>query len=91
MRSLRRALIRLGYDAQDWNQGRNLGMRPAVKQGLARELESLVCRHGDKVTLIGWSLGGVFARELARARPEHVRRVISLGSPINRRPDANNM
>ena len=91
MRPLQRALTKLGYAAEDWGQGRNLGMRPQVKQGLAQKLESLAKRHDAKVTLIGWSLGGVFARELARAKPEFVRRVISMGSPINRRPDANNM
>ena len=91
MRPLRRALARLGYAAEDWGQGRNLGMRPGIKQELARKLDSTAKRSGSKVTLIGWSLGGVFARELARAKPEQVRRVISLGSPINRRPDANNM
>lgn len=91
MRPVRRALTRLGYAAEDWGQGRNLGMRPTIKQELARKLESMAKRSGREVTLIGWSLGGVFARELARARPDQVRRVICLGSPINRRPDANNM
>src|SRR3546814_13353528 len=43
------------------------------------------------VTLVGWSLGGVFVREMARHQPQCVRRVITLGSPINRDPDANNM
>lgn len=91
MRPLRSTLVRLGYAAEDWGQGRNLGMPPAIKQELARKLDSMFKRSGRKLTLIGWSLGGVFARELARAKPEQVRRVISLGSPINRRPDANNM
>lgn len=91
MRPLQRALTKLGHAAEDWGQGRNLGMRPQVKQGLAQKLESLSKRHDATVTLIGWSLGGVFARELARSKPELVRRVISMGSPINARPDANNM
>ena len=91
MRPLRNALRKIGYAAEDWGQGRNLGMRPAIKQALAQKLESMSKRAGREVTLIGWSLGGVFARELARARPEFVRRVFSLGSPINARPDANNM
>lgn len=91
MRPLRRALSALRYAAEDWGQGRNLGMRPHIKQGLAQRLEALSKRHQAKVTLIGWSLGGVFARELARAKPDFVRRVISMGSPINRNPEANNM
>ncbi|MDB5985296.1 MAG: hypothetical protein JWR16_349 [Nevskia sp.] len=89
-RPLRRALTRLGYTVCGWEQGRNLGMRPAVKNALALRLQKLHARHG-KISLIGWSLGGVFARELARHHPESVRAVYSLGSPINGRPDANNM
>ncbi len=91
MRPLRRALEKLGYAAEDWGQGRNLGMRPEIRQALALKLDSMAKRTGRKVSLIGWSLGGVFVRELARAKPEQVRRVVTLGSPINRRPDANNM
>lgn len=90
-RPLRRALQRLGYDANGWGLGRNLGMRPAVKAGLADLLDRLYERSGGPVSLIGWSLGGVFARELARHKPQKVRRVFTLGSPINGEPDANNM
>lgn len=80
---LRGFLRRLGYDARDWQLGRNQGnvdrltarMQPVV-DGLFEE------RGGDAVTLIGWSLGGVVARELARLEPERVREVITLGSPI---------
>ena len=90
-RLLRRALERLGYSPYGWGQGRNLGMRPAIKQGLSALLERLHAKHGGKVTLIGHSLGGVYAREMARANPQLVRRVITLGSPINVHPDANNL
>src|ERR1044071_160002 len=88
---LRRILGKLGYAAQGWGQGRNLGMRPQIKQALAQLLERLQAKHGAKVTLIGHSLGGVFAREMARAKPDAVRRVITLGSPINVHPNANNL
>jgi hypothetical protein len=91
MRPLRTALLRLGYAAEDWGLGRNLGMRPAIRTVLAGKFESMATMSGRKVSIIGWSLGGVFARELARATPHQVRGVITLGSPINRRPDANNM
>lgn len=91
MRPLRTALSRLGYDAKDWGLGRNLGMRSTIRTALAERLASMASSSGRKVSIIGWSLGGVFARELARATPERVRGVITLGSPINRRPDANNM
>jgi len=88
---LRSALRRLGYDALGWGLGRNLGMRPSIKNGLAALLEDLADKHRGPVSLIGWSLGGVYAREMARHQPGHVRRVITLGSPINVDPDANNL
>jgi pimeloyl-ACP methyl ester carboxylesterase len=88
---MRRILDKLGYAAHGWGQGRNLGMRPQIKQALATLLDRLHAKHKAKVTLIGHSLGGVYAREMARAKPEHVRRVITLGSPINVHPDANNL
>ena len=88
---LRSILARLGHTAYGWQHGRNLGMRPAIKQGLAAQLQRLHAKHQAKVTLIGHSLGGVFAREMARAQPALVRRVITLGSPINVHPNANNL
>ncbi|MDD3763817.1 MAG: alpha/beta hydrolase [Nevskiales bacterium] len=88
---LRRVLKRLGYAAYGWNQGINLGLRGPMKQALAGRLRTLAERHGGPVSLIGWSLGGVFAREMARHQPQVVRRVITLGSPINGHPNANNM
>lgn len=88
---LRRALKRLGYAVHGWKQGRNLGMRSGVRLALANQLLCLNARHHGPVSLIGWSLGGVFARELARHQPERVRHVYTLGSPINGNPEANNM
>lgn len=90
-RPLRRLLRRLGYAAHGWELGRNLGMRPPVKHALGRSLEALHARHGQTVSLIGWSLGGVYVREMARHAPQHVRQVITLGSPINGHPRANNV
>jgi pimeloyl-ACP methyl ester carboxylesterase len=88
---LRRALNKLGYAACGWGLGTNLGMRPTVKNALNQRLQKLNAEHQAKVSLIGWSLGGVFVREMARYQPQLVRRVFTLGSPINGRPDANNM
>jgi pimeloyl-ACP methyl ester carboxylesterase len=88
---LRRVLRRLGYAAHGWELGRNLGMRAPVKHALNRSLEALHERHGQTVSLIGWSLGGVYVREMARHAPQHVRQVITLGSPINGHPNANNV
>lgn len=91
MTPLARALARQGYAATTWKLGRNLGMRPAIKLGLAQRLQELHARDGERVSLVGWSLGGVFVREMARAAPELVRCVITLGSPFNGDPAANNM
>ena len=87
---LRSLLKKLGYAAYGWGLGANLGMRPAIKQAMGLQLHKLAERHGP-VSLIGWSLGGVYVREMARHAPEQVRRVMTLGSPINVRPDANNL
>lgn len=87
---LRRLLGQLGYTVYGWEQGTNWGMRPAIKTALGLRLHKLHERHGP-VSLIGWSLGGVYIREMARHEPARVRRVITLGSPINLRPDANNL
>ena len=89
-RPLRRLLGRLGYDVHGWGLERNTGPSRRVRDGMRDSLERLHARTGQKVSLIGWSLGGVYARELARAAPETVRRVITLGSPIHGVPNASN-
>lgn len=91
LRAPRQLLRELGYAAYGWEQGRNLGMRSGLKQALAAHLQQIAERHQQGVLLLGWSLGGVFAREMARHQSALVRRVITLGSPINGDPDANNM
>lgn len=87
---LRHVLHSLGYKVHGWGRGRNLGTNQLVRERLRTQVQNLHERHG-KVSLIGWSLGGVFARELARHQPERVRRVFTLGSPFNVCPDANNL
>jgi len=82
--SLRRFLRRLGYRTHGWGLGRNLGPRDQALERLQQRLRSLVERYGQPLSLIGHSLGGIFARELAREEPELVRQVISLGSPFGR-------
>ena len=55
-------------------------------------MEEVVEKHGQKATLIGWSLGGIYAREISRQRPDLVRQVITMGSPFNgRNPEATNV
>lgn len=89
--SLQKALNNLGYTAYGWGLERNLGMTRKVRDALGARLKEINDRHQAKVSLIGWSLGGVFVRELARHQPQLVRRVFTLGSPINGHPDANNV
>ena len=86
---LRHTLGKLGYQAKGWKQGRNLGMNAKVRDGLKARLDQITTE--GPASLIGWSLGGVFARELARKCPQQVRQVITLGSPINHAPDATNV
>lgn len=78
---LRRFLRHLGYAVHGWKLGRNRGPTSAVVEDLPKAVERLSDRYSESITLIGWSLGGVYARRLARARPELVRQVITLGSP----------
>jgi pimeloyl-ACP methyl ester carboxylesterase len=82
MAPMRRYLKELGYDAHAWNMGRNIGgisrMRTALRERLAGIHES----SGRKVSLVGWSLGGVYARDLALQAPQLVRYVVTLGSPF---------
>jgi pimeloyl-ACP methyl ester carboxylesterase len=82
---LRWLLRDLGYRAEGWGLGRNLGPTPAVVDALPRRLGALAERTGGPVTLVGWSLGGIYARELARGLPDQVRAVITLGSPFQMR------
>jgi pimeloyl-ACP methyl ester carboxylesterase len=81
-RTLRAVLRRLGYDAQGWGLGRNIGPTAACVNGTRDLLAHLSDKHQRPVSLIGWSLGGIFARDLARQSPESVRQVITLGSPF---------
>jgi pimeloyl-ACP methyl ester carboxylesterase len=79
---LRGFLRWLGYDVRGWDLGRNHGPTEAVLAGLPRALLSHAERTGRPVSLIGWSLGGIYAREMARRHPRQVRQVITLGSPF---------
>jgi pimeloyl-ACP methyl ester carboxylesterase len=81
-RVLREYLTRLGYRAHGWGFGRNLGLEGDLGRRLLRRLEDLHRRDGKCVSLVGWSLGGIYARELAKRAPETVRQVITLGSPF---------
>jgi len=74
-----------GYWVHGWGLGANLGPTQEIVDGVKRRLQDLHERHGRKVSLVGWSLGGIFARELAREFPDDVRQVLTLGSPFRLR------
>jgi pimeloyl-ACP methyl ester carboxylesterase len=76
---LRWFLGRLGYRAVGWGLGRNVGFGRRVSGGLD---DLLAEAAGDAVSLVGWSLGGVHALDVARRRPDAVRAVVTLGSPL---------
>ena len=78
---LRRVLKERGYAVRGWRLGRNVGPTGRIVAGMRRQLDAMHRAEGRRVSLVGWSLGGVYARLLARERPEAVRQVISLGSP----------
>jgi pimeloyl-ACP methyl ester carboxylesterase len=87
---LRALLDSLGYATQPWGQGFNFGPRAGVLERCEADLAELHRRHGRKVSLIGWSLGGIYARELAKLRPELTRCVVTLGTPFTGHPRATN-
>lgn len=90
---IRRYLARMGYDAHAWELGRNLGPKAIGLEGekLVDRLNAIHSATGRKVSLVGWSLGGIMARLVARRAPEAVRQVISLGSPFAGSPRATNV
>ncbi|MGH7126237.1 MAG: alpha/beta fold hydrolase [Stellaceae bacterium] len=81
-RHLRRFLVSLGYQTYGWGEGVNWGPTDHAMAAIERRLQEIRRHHGHKVTLIGHSLGGLLARELAKKFPEDVRAVVMLGSPI---------
>lgn len=90
-KALRRFLDQQGYSAQPWEQGVNLGPRSGVLDGCRERIQSLSAQHGGApVSLIGWSLGGIYAREMAKEMPKKVRCVITLGTPFTGHPKATN-
>ncbi len=78
---LRKFIRDLGYDVKKWDMGLNLG-GPEYAFKIADRVEEISAECNAKVSLVGWSLGGVYAREVARQRPDDVRQVITLGSPF---------
>ncbi|TXJ17121.1 MAG: alpha/beta hydrolase [Afipia sp.] len=79
---LRRYLDLLGFSTHPWGFGRNTGGVYSMREKLGQLLTSVHATTGRKVSLVGWSLGGVYARDLALRMPDMVRYVVTLGSPF---------
>src|SRR4051794_11561062 len=88
--TLREFLRAQGYRAHDWGLGLNLGPREGVLDACLDRVKQLRAESGRKVSLIGWSLGGIYAREMAKLVPDDVRCVITLGTPFTGSPRATN-
>ncbi len=79
---MRSVIRRLGYDVSGWQLGRNVGPTERVTQEMPTLLRRLADRSERKVRLVGWSLGGVYARHLAARLPDLVESVVTLGTPV---------
>jgi pimeloyl-ACP methyl ester carboxylesterase len=87
--ALRRGMAAAGWRVHGWDMGWNLGARADTVDRLASRLDEV--STSEPILVVGWSLGGLFARELARAFPERVRAVVTLGSPFSGDPRQNNV
>lgn len=86
---LRRTLKWAGFDVHGWGLGRNRGIRADTLEKVERQIKQRALK--GPVTLVGWSLGGLVAREYAKRFPDQIARVITLGSPFSGSPGANNV
>ena len=84
---LQRELARAGYRVAGWGMGRNIRVHARILDDIVERLERFA--GGTPAILVGWSLGGVFAREVAKLRPDLVRGVFTMGSPFSGDPRAN--
>lgn len=87
---LRKYLDRLGYVTTGWGQGLNLGPRSGVLDAAQQQIKQMFEATGRKMSLVGWSLGGIYAREMAKLLPEMVHCVITLGTPFAGSPKSTN-
>jgi pimeloyl-ACP methyl ester carboxylesterase len=81
-RPLRAQLRSLGHHVHGLALGRNIGPTHKVERRLRELADELLERHGQPFTVLGWSLGGIYARAMAAERPDAVRMVITLGTPF---------
>ena len=89
MEPLRAVLNAAGYEAHGWGMGRNFGPRPDSLEQIDRRVDAIRRTTGTPVTLVGWSLGGLFAREYAKYATDKVNGVVTMGTPFSGDPRAN--
>lgn len=90
MRALRRGLGAAGHTVDDWGLGWNMGGNADQLDRLCTGIEAAAARHSQPISLVGWSLGGLYAREAAKRVPDAVRLVITMGTPFSGDLHANN-
>lgn len=91
MRYMAEQLEAAGHTVKNWGLGFNFGPSEENFAVLRQRLLDVRRRYGCKVVLVGWSLGGIFGRELAKLHPEAVAKVITMGSPFSHTPYSNNV
>ena len=91
MRYMAQLLEEAGHTVKDWGQGRNWGVAEETLQGLEQRLLQVCEKSGGPVALVGWSLGGLYARELAKLHPDCISKVITMGSPFSGSRRSNNI
>ncbi|MEQ6332698.1 alpha/beta hydrolase [Sphingobium sp. MK2] len=89
MDAMRQILAAAGYAAHDWAMGRNYGPKPDSLDQIDRRVDAIRRAGGGPVTLVGWSLGGLYAREYAKYATHKVGGVVTLGTPFSGDPRAN--
>jgi pimeloyl-ACP methyl ester carboxylesterase len=88
---LRAILRQRNFAAVGWGLGINRGPHPGTLEAMSDRIKSLADESGRKVSLVGWRLGGIYARQLSRLLPDHVRSVVTLASPFAGSPRATNV
>lgn len=89
MRYLAKKLEAAGHITKQWKQGLNTGPTPERVAMLEERVLQIAERYNAKPVLLGWSLGGMFARELAHRQPQAISKVITMGSPFSGDPRGN--
>jgi predicted alpha/beta hydrolase family esterase len=78
---LRKYLNKIGFKAFGWQSGINLGRLESLAV-IIKQVENTTNQYNQKVILIGWSMGGIFVREVAKDQPHHIKKVVTIGSPF---------